>query len=317
MDAVVKVQLTERADQLGPGVRPHPAARPSPTTRSFSDLEFAFDAGGMIRSAMNEGKSTPINIRVTGKNQKVAHKIADGDQGRGQQDRRRRRRPDHPAARLSRVHHRRRPGQGGRPRALTQADVMKNVVAAFNSSIQFNKQNFWIDPVSKNQYFVGVQYLRGGHQVDRDAAGHPDHQPEPEAKRRSRCATSPRSRRATRADRGHPQQPPADDRPDDGRLRPRPGPRLRRRRPGRSTSSASRQRRRHLGALRPATSRARSALHGLEDRAQRRVLADAGHVPQPGLRPDPGVAADLLPDGRPGQVVRRAADGHARSCRSA
>ena len=36
---------------------------------------------------------------------------------------------------------------------------MKNVVAALNSSIQFNKKNFWIDPVSKNQYFVGVQYL--------------------------------------------------------------------------------------------------------------------------------------------------------------
>ena len=35
---------------------------------------------------------------------------------------------------------------------------MKNVVAALNSSIQFNKKNFWIDPVSKNQYFVGVQY---------------------------------------------------------------------------------------------------------------------------------------------------------------
>ena len=36
---------------------------------------------------------------------------------------------------------------------------MKNVVAAFNSSIQFNKHNFWIDPKSKNQYFVGVSYL--------------------------------------------------------------------------------------------------------------------------------------------------------------
>ncbi len=36
---------------------------------------------------------------------------------------------------------------------------MKNVVAALNSSIQFNKKNFWIDPVSKNQYFVGVQYF--------------------------------------------------------------------------------------------------------------------------------------------------------------
>ena len=41
---------------------------------------------------------------------------------------------------------------------LTQDDVMKNVVAAFNSSIQFNKRNFWIDPMGGNQYFVGVQY---------------------------------------------------------------------------------------------------------------------------------------------------------------
>jgi multidrug efflux pump subunit AcrB len=31
-------------------------------------------------------------------------------------------------------------------------------VAACNSSIAFNKRNFWIDPVSRNQYFVGVQY---------------------------------------------------------------------------------------------------------------------------------------------------------------
>ena len=35
----------------------------------FSDLDFGFDAGGLIRGAMNEGKSTPINIRVTGKDQ--------------------------------------------------------------------------------------------------------------------------------------------------------------------------------------------------------------------------------------------------------
>ena len=42
---------------------------------------------------------------------------------------------------------------------LNQTEVMKNVVAALNSSIQFNKKNFWIDPVSKNQYFVGVQYF--------------------------------------------------------------------------------------------------------------------------------------------------------------
>jgi multidrug efflux pump subunit AcrB len=35
---------------------------------------------------------------------------------------------------------------------------MRNVVAACNSSISFNKHNFWIDPVTHNQYFVGVQY---------------------------------------------------------------------------------------------------------------------------------------------------------------
>src|SRR5205085_12649698 len=41
---------------------------------------------------------------------------------------------------------------------LTQMDVMKNLVAALNSSIQFHKKNFWIDPISNNQYYVGVSY---------------------------------------------------------------------------------------------------------------------------------------------------------------
>ncbi len=41
---------------------------------------------------------------------------------------------------------------------LTQKEIMESVISAFNSSIQFNKKNFWIDPKSQNQYFVGVQY---------------------------------------------------------------------------------------------------------------------------------------------------------------
>jgi len=32
------------------------------------------------------------------------------------------------------------------------------VIAATNSSIAYNKRNFWIDPITGNQYFVGVQY---------------------------------------------------------------------------------------------------------------------------------------------------------------
>src|SRR5262249_32393701 len=41
---------------------------------------------------------------------------------------------------------------------LNQGDVMRNVVSAFNSSVQFNKKNFWIDPKSHMQYYVRVQY---------------------------------------------------------------------------------------------------------------------------------------------------------------
>ena len=75
MDAVVRVQLTperSRSSQqyvaiLRDGLTKDP---------KFADLEFAFDAGGMIHAAMNEGKSTPISIRVTGKKQEIAHQVA-------------------------------------------------------------------------------------------------------------------------------------------------------------------------------------------------------------------------------------------------
>jgi multidrug efflux pump subunit AcrB len=57
MDAVIKVQLKqerehsaqEYVERLRKGLARNPR---------FNDLEFAFDAGGMIRSAMNEGKSS-------------------------------------------------------------------------------------------------------------------------------------------------------------------------------------------------------------------------------------------------------------------
>ncbi len=156
MDTVVKIQLTEERSKsaqeyvkiLRDGFH---------NDSSFSDLEFAFDAGGMVRSAMNEGKSTPISIRVTGKNQRVAHKIATEIKGRvqaidGVVDARIIQRLDYPQY-LIKVNRAKASELG-----VTQRDVMQSVVAAFNSSVQFNKTNFWFDPVSKNQYFVGVQY---------------------------------------------------------------------------------------------------------------------------------------------------------------
>ncbi len=159
MDAVVKVQLEperkhsaqEYVDILRRGFSKAP---------EFASLEFAFDAGGMIRGAMNEGKSTPINIRIRSKHLAVAHKVAENIQRvvsaiDGVVDCRILQRLDYPKYIID-VDRTKAADLG-----LDQADVMKNVVAALNSSIQFNKKNFWIDPVSHNQYFVGVQYAEG------------------------------------------------------------------------------------------------------------------------------------------------------------
>jgi Cu/Ag efflux pump CusA len=106
---------------------------------------------------MNEGRSTPISVRVTGKNEKVAHKIATAIKNEAKKidgivDARIIQRLNYPQY-VIKVDRAKAAELG-----LTQDDVMRNVVAAFNSSIQFNKRNFWIDPKSKNQYFVGVQY---------------------------------------------------------------------------------------------------------------------------------------------------------------
>jgi multidrug efflux pump subunit AcrB len=75
MDAVVKIQLTEDRKKSAQEYV-HILRTAFKQNDKFGDLEFAFDAGGMVRAAMNEGKSTPISIRVTGKNGAVAHKIA-------------------------------------------------------------------------------------------------------------------------------------------------------------------------------------------------------------------------------------------------
>jgi multidrug efflux pump subunit AcrB len=156
MDAVVKVQLIgerRRSAQEYVQMLRNTFAHSS----ELGELEFAFNAGGILRGALNEGKATPIDIRITAKDLETAHRIAEAMQRdvqrvNGVVDCRILQRLDYPVyfidvnrAKAADLH-------------LTQTEVMKNLVAALNSSIQFNKRNFWIDPVSHNQYFVGVQY---------------------------------------------------------------------------------------------------------------------------------------------------------------
>ncbi|WP_435018183.1 efflux RND transporter permease subunit [Tundrisphaera sp. TA3] len=163
MDAVLKVQLAEHRHRSAQEYV-HMLRTGFASDAAFSDLEFAFDAGGMIRSAMNEGKSSPINVRITGKDTASGRKLAEAILRKitkvdGVVDARIIQRLDYPQYIID-VDRAKAADLG-----LNQVDVMKNVVAALNSSIQFHKKNFWIDPVSKNQYFVGVQY----HEEDIDS----------------------------------------------------------------------------------------------------------------------------------------------------
>jgi multidrug efflux pump subunit AcrB len=156
MDTVVKVQLKETREESAQEYV-HRLRTKFAEDPAYRNLEFAFDAGGMIRSAMNEGKSTPINIRITAKDLSVAHQIAANIQREarginGVVDCRIMQRLDYPQYTIN-IDRTKAADVG-----LTQTDIMKNVVASVNNSIQFNKRNFWIDPFTHNQYFVGVQY---------------------------------------------------------------------------------------------------------------------------------------------------------------
>ncbi len=155
-DAMVKVQLTpERSRSSQDYIRIlrdgfHNDSR-------LRLLDFTFDSGGLVRGALNEGKSTPINIQLTGNDQKTLFRVAEAIREdvagiNGVVDARIQERLDAPELVIETD--KAKAAQLG----LNQADIMQSVIGATNSSITFNKRIFWIDPVSHNQYFAGVQY---------------------------------------------------------------------------------------------------------------------------------------------------------------
>jgi multidrug efflux pump subunit AcrB len=166
MDAVVKVQLKHDRRRSAQDCV-HLLRQGFAADRTFDGLEFAFDAGGMIRGALNEGKATPINVRIASKarDQEQAYKVAVAIRNEiihgipgvqkpvaGVVDCRILQRLDYPE-KFIKVDQAKAAAAG-----LSQMDVMHNLVAALNSSVSYNKRIFWIDPESHNQYYVGVQY---------------------------------------------------------------------------------------------------------------------------------------------------------------
>jgi multidrug efflux pump subunit AcrB len=122
----------------------------------FPGIEFNFDTGGMLSAALNGGLPAPINIQVEGNNLEVAHELAEkikrhAETVPGAVDVRIQQRLDAPQINIDidRV----KAAQVG----LTQEEVVKNIVTALNSSINF-APSFWIDEKNGNHYFIGAQY---------------------------------------------------------------------------------------------------------------------------------------------------------------
>ena len=154
-DTVIRVQLSEKrqktSQEYAIQLRHAFAANPQ-----FNDLRVSFDTGGMVSTALNYGVSSPIDIQIEGGTTEeafgLAREIRQQVAGvKGAADVRIGQRLDAPYL-IMEIDRQKAANIG-----LSARDVIEQVVAAMNSSVSINR-NFWIDPKSGNQYFVGVQY---------------------------------------------------------------------------------------------------------------------------------------------------------------
>ncbi len=152
-DAFIDVQLTERRSRSS---QEYARAVRHVLGERFPGVAFSVHTGGIVTAALNGGLPSPIDVQVTGNRLDVAHDIAEQVRAavagvRGAVDVRIQQRVDYPALRVN----------VDRTRAaylgLTPSQVVKNVVASLNSSINFDPA-FWIDEANGNHYFLGVQY---------------------------------------------------------------------------------------------------------------------------------------------------------------
>ncbi len=154
MDAFVLVQLKDKPDR--PNVFTVVSDLRQKLQTAFPGVEFAFDTGGMLTAALNMGEPSPIHFQITGSKLETAQEIAriikqEAEQVEGAVDVRVAQRMDYPTleVKMDRVL--------AAYQGVNVDDVMKNLVSATNSSINFDPA-FWIDPRNGNHYFMGVQY---------------------------------------------------------------------------------------------------------------------------------------------------------------
>ena len=158
MDAFVLVQLKQKPEL--PDTFEYVSRLRERLLRDFPGTRFAFDTGGMLTAALNFGEPSPIHVQISGSNFETSYEIGEiirrtASQVQGAVDVRIAQTLDYPIidVEVDRI----KAALSG----LTVDDVMKNIVTATNSSINFDPA-FWIDSNNGNHYFIGAQYAEEG-----------------------------------------------------------------------------------------------------------------------------------------------------------
>src|SRR5262249_36785704 len=140
MDSFVMVQLREKH-----GLPSFEYARRLRRVlrEKFPFLEFSFETGGLVSSALNFGLPSPLNIQVEGNRLEVAHQIASEIKAMmeaipGATDVRIKQKLDYPQLNLA--IDRNKAALVG----VNADEAVKNIVTSLNSSVNFNPA-FWID----------------------------------------------------------------------------------------------------------------------------------------------------------------------------
>ncbi len=153
MDSTFMVQLTP--EHSTPSFD-HVRALRSSLAEKFPLLDFSFETGGMISSAINFGLPSPINVQIQGNDLAKAAELAREVRAviqavPGTVDVRIQQKLDYPQ--LSIDLDREKAALLG----INADEAVKNIVASLNSSVNFDPA-FWIDERNGNHYFVGAQY---------------------------------------------------------------------------------------------------------------------------------------------------------------
>ena len=124
--------------------------------KEYPDLEYGFQLGGLLSSALNGGLKAPLDISIIGpkseKSIEIAKSLKSKIEGlQGARDVRVEERSDAPEIQID-VNRKVAAEMG-----LTTDEVIKNVVSAVSNSSSFNSA-IWVDPNSGIDYMLGVQF---------------------------------------------------------------------------------------------------------------------------------------------------------------